>query len=314
MPRQRVLLRRGVAAAALIVLFVVLVRQGESDWRALPRDAFHLTPWALGASWLVQTVGWVIVVLNWRRILAAVGADPRPLATHFEFHSWSGLGNVVPGSVWLPASRVALYRRAGVSGVAVSAAVFVEWLLVGVAGLALYLVAAPWAASFSGRELAVLAVAAAVALAVLHPAVQRRLLELARRRIGFGGDALARGTSLGVGGTVVMLLREVAVLALSGVGFYFLMVAIAPQASVPDALAASALSVAVANLLAWVPATLVFRDGAMVVALLPLYGTPIVALGVVVAWRLWMTGVLLSWALIASSVRRTRGDTTQPGG
>jgi hypothetical protein len=90
------------------------------------------------------------------------------------------------------------------------------------------------------------------------------------------------------------------VLALSGAGLYWLMRAVAPAASLSAALGASALAVAVANLLAWLPATVVLKEGAAVVALVPLYGAPAIAVGVVIAWRLWMTAVLASWAAIAS--------------
>jgi uncharacterized membrane protein YbhN (UPF0104 family) len=100
---------------------------------------------------------------------------------------------------------------------------------------------------------------------------------------------------------------ETVVLALSGTGLYLLMVAVAPAASLADAVGASALSVAVANLLAWLPATVLFREGALVAALVPLYGSAFVAAAVAVVWRIWMTAVLASWALIATAAERRAG-------
>jgi hypothetical protein len=43
----------------------------------------------------------------------------------------------------------------------------------------------------------------------------------------------------------------------------------------------------------------------MALAILPQYGTLLVGEAVVVAWRMWMTLVLLSWALLATAVART---------
>jgi hypothetical protein len=298
-----------VVGFGLTVALLFALRQSAADWRQLPREAFHLDLAPLAASWGVQTVGWLLAVLNWRRILRGVGGSAGPRYTdHLRAHTWSALGNVVPGSVWLPASRVLLYRQMGESGLAVSGAVVVEWLLVGLAGVLLYLASAPFATATSRVGLALLVVAAAGALVVLHPRVLHRLMRGAAARLGAGSAAVAQAEALGARTTAVLLARELVVLVLSGIGFYLMMVAIAPRADLADALSAWALSVAVANLLAWLPATLLFRDGAMAVVLVPLYdGSLLVALGVVLAWRLWMTVVLLSWAGLAALAGRVRG-------
>jgi len=90
------------------------------------------------------------------------------------------------------------------------------------------------------------------------------------------------------------------------------------RTSVMTPFAASALALALALSACALPALVICaswlriedprRVGeAMVVvalALVPLYGSPLVAVGVVVAWRLWMTVELLSWGLIASAVAK----------
>ncbi len=275
-----------------------------ADWRGLPFASFHFDARYLAASWLVQTGGWLLSVAIWRRILRGVGAPEVGYRKHLVAHSWSGLGNIIPGSVWLPASRLALYRRFGVPAFAVSTAMVIEWLVVGLAGIGLYAASAPFATAFSNAGAVPLAVAAVVAASVLHPRVFRYWLRVAARRFQttdpLPPPAAVPSPTQSAGYTI----GEAVVLTLAGFGFFLLMRAVAPAASLPDALNAWALSVAVANLLAWMPATVLFKDGAMALALVPLYGSLFVAVGVVVAWRLFMTAELLSWGLIASAVAK----------
>lgn len=310
-----------VMAAAAVT---VVARQGVADWRDLPRAAFHFDGRYLAASWGVQTLGWLLSVAIWRRIVRGVGAPEVGYRRHLVAYTWSGLGNVIPGSVWLPATRLALYRRYGVPAFAVSTALVIEWLVVGLAGVGLYAASAPFATAFSNAGVVPLAIAAVVALGVLHPRVFQYGLQMASRRFQSHSETGPRGAHVPEPGdrdpqpsgvptpaaalrpmqAAVLTLGEAVVLTAAGIGFFLMMRAVAPAASLGDALNAWALSVAVANLLAWMPATVLFKDGAMALALVPLYGSLVVAVGVVVAWRLWMTIELLSWGIIASAVAK----------
>ena len=76
------------------------------------------------------------------------------------------------------------------------------------------------------------------------------------------------------------------------------------------------LTVALANLLAWLPATSLLKDGGMVALLTPLYAgvlqepgsALLVALGLTLAWRIWSLAVLLCWAAGSSVILRLRGE------
>ena len=103
-------------------------------------------------------------------------------------------------------------------------------------------------------------------------------------------------------------MREFIVLTLSGVGLYLMMRAVSPAASLADALTVAGLTMALANLLAWLPMTGLVKDGAMVALLVPLYGSAAIALGVVIAWRIWVTLVSVSWAGIAAAVAGAIGS------
>jgi hypothetical protein len=90
------------------------------------------------------------------------------------------------------------------------------------------------------------------------------------------------------------------------------MLGISPAASLPEAIGVWGFTVALSNLLAWLPATSLLKDGGMAVLLTPLYAAAmgdlgsgvLVAAGVTLAWRIWSLGVLVSWALLAQIIDR----------
>jgi hypothetical protein len=283
-------LASGIVAGGV---FLLLLRRIAQDWQGLPRDAFHLDTMPLLAALVVQTAGWFLVVDTWRQILP--GGQRLPWRRHAQLHAYAGLAHVLPGSFWMPAGRVALYKLLGARGMDVGLAIVVEWLLLGVAGLLLYAVAAPWSGLPPSTALPLAAVMGALGVAALQPAVFARAVRAGGRLLGRPVEhEMPGGRRL-----TSWLAREFAVLGLSGAALFLLMRAISPAASLPVALAGWGLSIALANLLAWFPLTGLFKDGVLVVALAPLYeasGGVAVALGVVLAWRLWLTLVQLAWA------------------
>jgi hypothetical protein len=243
----------------------------------------------------VQSAGWLLVVDTWRRILARLGAGGIPFRRHLWAHTWSGLTNVLPGSVWMPVSRVAAYRADGVRTLVVAAAMTMEWLLLGVAGLLVYAVTVPWSDMPRAVNLAALLLAGALAALALHPRVLGSVLDRAAARLGLA-TALPRAQPWDL---MTWCAREALVLALAGAGLYLVMRGVGPVADLADAMAVTGLTLALANLLAWLPASAVLKDASMAVLLTPLYGTLGLALVVVVVWRLWLTAVQLSWAGLA---------------
>jgi len=325
-PHRRLLRALGAVAVAIILAFVA--RRVASDWTSLRvvADQVRVRPWFLVAAWVLQTAGWVLAVDTWRRML---GADPEPtLRTHLRIYAYSSLAHVVPGSLLAPMSRVALYRRSGVPASRAATSIVLEWLLVGLAGLLLYAVSAPFARSLpSGLALPLaLAGAAGVSLSVLHPRVRGAALGLADRWVGVrgrtgAGDArpspapaepigAQRGNAEpdagGVGSVVLVgwLAREWSVHALSGLGLYLMVRGLSIGVSLADALTAWGLAMAAANLLAWIPGTGLAKDGGMVLLLAPSIGSTGLALVAVLAWRFWMLCVQLSWAAWAAVASR----------
>ncbi len=178
-------------------------------------------------------------------------------------------------------------------------------MLLGSSGLVLYGRAAPFSRAFPPRWAPLLGAVGLLAVVLLRPAFFRRLVAFAARLLGQPAPPL----DLTARDLLGWFTRELAVLALSGAALYLVMGAVSPASSLPDALSVAAWTMAVANLLAWLPLTAVFKDGGMVFLLRPLYDSAVVALGVVIAWRIWLTLVGLSWAVLATAaVRLGRAD------
>lgn len=295
-----------LAVVVAVGIALAVVREAGSVDRAT-FQAFHLDIGPLVLAYLVQSAGWLLVVWMWARVLGP--APPRlPAATHLNLYALSALAHVVPGSVLAPASRIALYRRAGVDGVRTGTALVVEWLLVGIGGLVLYAVAAPFSTALPPWVVRPLAVVAIGGLVMLHPSVRRPIVRQAVRRLGAPPAASTSLSALSVPALARILVVETVALALSGFGLYLLMLGIAPRASLADAMSAWAMTIAISNLLAWMPMTSVVKDGGMILLLAPLYESTIVAGAVVIAWRLWAIALQLSWAGIAAVLHaRTRG-------
>jgi uncharacterized membrane protein YbhN (UPF0104 family) len=280
----------------------VVARRLATDWQALQAqgliDSLHFDPVPIAVAWFVQTAGFVVMVAAWRGLL---GADARHVryVTHLKVHAVSGLAHLLPGSIWAPASRIVLYHRLDVPPVTVGAALVYEWLLVGLAGVVLYGVSAPWSHAAPPRVAGGTAVAAVAALACLHPAIAGRLI----RRVAGRLDRPAPDV-LPTRQMLRLLAAEVVVLVLAGLGLTGVMAAVSPTTSLPDALAAFALSTSVASFLAWLPGTGVVREATFVLLLAPVYGSSVVALAVSLVWRVWLVIVQISWAALGIALDR----------
>lgn len=293
-------------ALALGILLPLVGWRILRDWQSLPAEAvsaFHLDLGLLALAFGVQTLGWLVVGITWRSILGPAGAGIG-LLDHLRMHTLAGLASVLPGSVWAPLGRLALYRRAGVGPLALSTALVMELSLIGLAGLTLYGLSVPFAPLLPQGWSPFLAGLGLLAVVFLHPRLFGRLMEWAWHRFGRG-----RPPRPPSGPQVLRWFAgELIVLGLSGLALWLLMRAISPAASLPWAMGVWGLTVALANLLAWLPATSLLKDGGMVALLTPLYAGVVVepgaallvALGVTLAWRIWTLAVLLAWATLAS--------------
>lgn len=111
-------------------------------------------------------------------------------------------------------------------------------------------------------------------------------------------------------------------MGLSGLALILVIRSLLPSAAHPaTVLAAWGLGVAIASLLAWLPATALLKDGGMIALLAPLclaaadgqaLPAAALALGLTLAWRLWTLLVLLVWAGGATVAVRRGGRGVRP--
>lgn len=301
-------------------------------WSALTpelRASFRLRPEPLALAFLVQTPGWFLAVDAWRRMLAATHPDEAPagpvdplrgmrFAEHLQGHTLAALAQVLPGSIWAPLTRVAYYRERGLGSFRTGAAMLLEMGLLGLAGLLVFLLALPFSYGVPPAALPWLLAVGAASLAALHPRVFGRLLALLAR--GLRIQPVPSAPRLGL--LARLLGQELLVLGLSGLALILVIRSLLPSAAHPaTVLAAWGLGVAVASLLAWLPATALLKDGGMIALLTPLclaaaggqtLSAAALALGLTLAWRLWTLAVLLAWAGLATLAVRRGGPDVDP--
>lgn len=313
-----------------LVLLAGLVWAAHAAWSGLASqaaDSFRLRPELLGLAFLVQTPGWFLAVDAWRRILGAtypegsVAADSLGaigFAEHLQGHSLTALAQVLPGSIWAPLTRVAYYRERGIGAMRTGTAMLLEMTVLGLAGLLVFLAALPFSVGGSPAALPWLLAAGALSLVALHPRVFGGILALLAR--GLRLQPAPAAPRLGL--LARLLAQELLVLGLSGGALILVIRALLPSAADgATVLAAWGLGVAIASLLAWLPATALLKDGGMIALLTPLclaaaggqgLRAAALALGLILAWRLWTLFVLLVWVAGATLLVRHGGRVRSP--
>jgi glycosyltransferase 2 family protein len=158
----------------LVVACVVFVgRRLATEWDAA-RDALASASWGwLALGVLLAAAAMATMADGWRRVLATLGA-PVGAAAAQAWYFVGEIGKYLPGSVWPLIGRAELARRGGVPRAVAYQSVALSLLL-------LYLAAVPVGAGVVGPIGVALGIAGLLAL---HPAVVRRLLDLARRLTG----------------------------------------------------------------------------------------------------------------------------------
>jgi hypothetical protein len=217
------------------------------------------------------------------------------------------LGVAVPGGFWSLVSRSVLYERQGLSGIYVAAASIVESVLIGLAGLMVYSLSAtliPFESIWlrPGIALAI----AALAFALIQPPIFNRAIGwLLSRLYPNNGPAVSlRYVDLGS-----WLILEAILVVIGGSSIYLLLCGLTtvPAGLFVPVISAWAAAVIAGNLLFWMPATSIIRDGAMMLILMQLLPPSVVILFVLLV-RVWtITSVVivatLAWLLLRRSIR-----------
>lgn len=301
MSLRRLLGSVGLVVAALGVAFVV--RELVTSWPEV-RDALSGASAPLvAASFVVASLSMMVIGLGWRWWLAVLGARV-PVRRALSWYYVGQLGKYVPGGIWPIVGRGEMARRGGVHPrLGYSSTV----LSLGVTYLAAILVVAATlvAGASGGDEVAWQPVVALLPIGVLglHPAVVRRVLDVARRLSRRPLDVpVPRWRT-----SVLLLLAHVP--AWVGIGLSTWLVALALDPERPDVL-----NLVFAGVLSWVvgflfipaPGGIGVREAVFVAAATSLSSLGIAAAVAVVTRVLFVLVDVLS-AGVASLVARGAG-------
>lgn len=300
--RSSRLLRVLLALVALGFLGYGLARNADDTLSALSR----LSWWSLAGSYLSVMAGIGLMVLAWRTVLAGLGS-PLPLGITAKIFFIGQLGKYVPGSVWAYAAMMELGRDQGVPPRRTFSSTSLSLLIS--LGCAL-LVAAVTLRETVSQAWYLMALIPVIALC-LHPKVLTFGLNLALRIARrepleqvLGGRAVLVAVALTLAGWLVYgvhLLLPITDLGAAGGPLY------------PVATGAYALAWATGILTVVVPAGIGVREGAMVLALAPVLGSPDALVAAVVS-RLAFTLADLTWAGIGFLWGRAPRPAADPDG
>jgi glycosyltransferase 2 family protein len=180
--RRRVVVGIQVAFVAIVLAFLAWALRGAWD-DALPRlrDA---DPWALAAALGVLAGYYLLFVLGWQWILAALGIRIG-YGTALQAEMASMLAKYVPGGVWTPLARIIWLRRTGesVATSVVVSSILLEAGLSAVAGVLVFVASLAFVDEVGAPLVPLLAFGAAVAV-LLHPRVFSALARRVFRRFG----------------------------------------------------------------------------------------------------------------------------------
>jgi uncharacterized membrane protein YbhN (UPF0104 family) len=287
-----------IQLTAVGVLFFFLGWAFRGAWHdAEPRlrDADLLE---LSASALILGAYYLLFTVAWQRMLAAWGLR-LPYIVALQAEMASVLAKYVPGTVWIPAARIAALRRVGIRNTPlVLGSMLMEAGLSGLAGILVFFVSLT-TVGFSSAPVLPLLVLALVSMVGLHPRVFTPGIRRALRPFGASDlPPLPYPTLLG------LLLYYCFTWLVGGTAIYFLLRSLGGNPSVSDipylgGVAAVAAIVAVLSLIT--PSGLGVREASMYGLLLAVT-TEGVALGVSVLNRLTITiveaALLLASALV----------------
>ena len=210
----------GLQLAAVAVLLGALGYAFSDAWDEAQPRLRNADPVDLGISLVIVAAYYLLFTIAWQRILRAWGIRiPYFLALQAEMASI--LAKYIPGTVWIPAARVAALRRVGVRDTAlILASVVLEAGLSAVAGVLIFF-ASLTALGVDDAPILPLVAFTAICVVGLHPRVFSPLARRVLKPFGasdfpplpwrtlLGVMAFYSGTWLVGGAAVFFLLRSV---------------------------------------------------------------------------------------------------------
>jgi glycosyltransferase 2 family protein len=180
--RRFVVIGVQIAFVAIVLAFLGWALRGA--WAdALPRLR-HADPWILVAALAVLAAYYLLFVLGWQWILAALGVR-LGYGTALQAEMASMLAKYVPGGVWTPLARIFWLRRSGesVATSLVVSSILLEAGLSAVAGVLVFVASLAFVDAVDAPLVPLLVFGVSVAV-LLHPRVFVALARRIFRRFG----------------------------------------------------------------------------------------------------------------------------------
>ena len=282
----------GVSLLFLVAAVWILLREGQH----LLNYSFRLHAGWLGLSFVVECSGLLLAVPVWRQIMERFNGR-LPYRDHFRIYCYSMLGIAVPGRLWSVVGRAALYKREGISGVAVALASLTELILTGLAGLVVFGVTTAVSPPTELWQRPILAlIGSLLAVIFIQPPLFNRLINRLLHRFPATKDAPA--IVMAYKDLIIWLGLECLVLGIGGTAVYLLLYSLAPTSIdiLPTIIGAWAVATIAGSLFFWVPGP-VIRDGLMTLVLAQVLPSATAVIFVILV-RLWTIASILVLACL----------------
>ena len=275
--------------AIVVAIFGFLGNMVWDNWNQVKEASFAFEIFPLLLSTLIFAFSYFIQFWAWYLITLKLGMAlslPETLENWF----YSQLGKYLPGKVWLLLSRFYFYESRGKSKKAISIALYLETILVILAGGLIFLAALVFfkeiRSSYDGNQFWWVILLFIIALGALHPRVLLKILNWVLAQ--FKKEPIS--LSISYFDILRILLVCIVSWLVGGVGFYFFVGAIYPVA--PQYILFLTGSLAISSTLGLIaifaPSGLGVREGVLVYLLSLMMATSIAVI-ISVLTRIWMT-------------------------
>lgn len=209
-------LKRGIRLVVPAVLLFFVVRYLFHDTAKIQRVLTEVSPLWVLAAFICYFTGVGIIGINWRRLLAVLGAEC-DMQTALKSYYYSQLAKYVPGRVWGATGRIVLLRGASIPEGTAALGILLESVILMVSASIVGLLAL----GSYGRlplEVRCLAIASPFILLLLHPAFMHRAVRAMARR--FPKHVMYPETLPGFRYMVILAGRYCGVWLFQGLGFW----------------------------------------------------------------------------------------------
>lgn len=219
-------LRRWGAILVVTLSFVFMAYVVADNWQQFEpyREHFALHYPLLLAAFLLYPTGLIPNTVAWHNIMRCLGGAPR-FKTNARIYCYSCLPRRIPGGVWHIAGRAVMNKQQGIAHSRTLLGTFLEWLLLVLSGLLVYLGSL---LSPAGRAMGGLGLKPGVALALLAPLLVMLLPPVLNRFIRLVRSRTEDPPILGA--TDIFQLVGIFVLAwiMGGIVLYVVLLALSP--------------------------------------------------------------------------------------